>query len=322
MCARPRDYRQKHIPSSKDIYNLFVQDAVASYNKKHAKNVALEFDAYDCVIGMEYPSSDELAEMDALMITGGNDAPYGNEEWILKMLDFIRMVHRDFPHIKMIGFCFGHQILARAFGGVATENPEGYELGVTQVSLSPEGVRFFHKFGAADSSSTNDAETLHVKKPRIPRAYVEQSATSDETDIDDDDDDDLRGQARYGNSVARINGRTLRPSDLDPRRRMSTPTLPLLAIHQFHRQHVEVAPPHFQTLGSSAKTAQQIHLVEGRLLSFQGHPEFNAALMRKLLHEYVKPEGHPDFPRILSSLNYRHDGASIGRRVVEFILLE
>lgn len=33
------------------------------------------------------------------------------------MKDFIRMVYKDFPNVKMVGICFGHQILSLALGG-------------------------------------------------------------------------------------------------------------------------------------------------------------------------------------------------------------
>lgn len=43
------------------------------------------------------------------------------------------------PELKVFGICFGHQIVARAFGGEVVKNGLGWEIGVRRVELSELG---------------------------------------------------------------------------------------------------------------------------------------------------------------------------------------
>lgn len=44
---------------------------------------------------------------------------------------------------KLIGLCFGHQIIAVAMGGKVAQNPKGYEIGCSTIQLTSEGVKLF-----------------------------------------------------------------------------------------------------------------------------------------------------------------------------------
>lgn len=45
--------------------------------------------------------------------------------------------------LKVLGFCFGHQIIAVACGGKVVEGGRGSELGVYPAGMTPEGQDFF-----------------------------------------------------------------------------------------------------------------------------------------------------------------------------------
>jgi GMP synthase-like glutamine amidotransferase len=49
----------------------------------------------------------------------------------------------DAGRVRVIGVCFGHQIVARALGARVAPSPGGWELSVTEVQLSKEGRRVF-----------------------------------------------------------------------------------------------------------------------------------------------------------------------------------
>ncbi len=42
--------------------------------------------------------------------------------------DFLTRLTRDSLGLKMVGLCFGHQILAGALGGKVEKNPAGWEV--------------------------------------------------------------------------------------------------------------------------------------------------------------------------------------------------
>ncbi|CCG85177.1 putative Class I glutamine amidotransferase [Taphrina deformans PYCC 5710] len=39
-----------------------------------------------------------------------------------------------YRHIKLVGICFGHQLIARALGGQVARNPRGWEISVTSTT--------------------------------------------------------------------------------------------------------------------------------------------------------------------------------------------
>jgi hypothetical protein len=47
------------------------------------------------------------------------------------------------PQVRLIGICFGHQIIASALGGECVPNDGTWEIGVTDVILTPTGKQVF-----------------------------------------------------------------------------------------------------------------------------------------------------------------------------------
>lgn len=85
------------------------------------------------------------------------------EEWILKLIDFIswsRYVNTD---IRIIGICFGHQLLAACLGGRCQTDVKCWEIGVSSVVLTDSGKALLRN---PESESTDAlvrmAPTLHV----------------------------------------------------------------------------------------------------------------------------------------------------------------
>lgn len=65
------------------------------------------------------------------------DAP-----WILKLVDFTAKALQS-KRIRVIGVCFGHQIVARSLGVKVGRNPDGWEAAVNDVKLTPKGQDLF-----------------------------------------------------------------------------------------------------------------------------------------------------------------------------------
>jgi len=75
---------------------------------------------------------DPKSNWDGFVITGSAAASYGSQPWIGRLKSWIeKTVACDLP---LVGFCFGHQVIAEALGGRCEPNPKGWELGLTHLS--------------------------------------------------------------------------------------------------------------------------------------------------------------------------------------------
>jgi GMP synthase-like glutamine amidotransferase len=73
----------------------------------------------------ELPASPDVC--DAYVITGSPRGVYDDDPWIAELSVFIREAYGAGK--KLIGICFGHQILAHALGGQVEKSEKGLGLG-------------------------------------------------------------------------------------------------------------------------------------------------------------------------------------------------
>ncbi|MDB5497831.1 MAG: synthase [Phenylobacterium sp.] len=85
-------------------------------------------DAYDyrvfAVDEGELPESPKAC--DAYLITGASAGVYDPLPWIAQAEDFLRAAKGQ---AALVGVCFGHQLMAQAFGGKVIKSPKGWGLG-------------------------------------------------------------------------------------------------------------------------------------------------------------------------------------------------
>jgi GMP synthase-like glutamine amidotransferase len=83
-----------------------------------------ETTAYDLATG-ELPARPESHE--AYLITGSRAGVYEDHPWIEPLKAFLRAAEGK---AKLVGICFGHQIMAEAFGGSVEKSDHGWRVGL------------------------------------------------------------------------------------------------------------------------------------------------------------------------------------------------
>ncbi|MEZ5568341.1 MAG: GMP synthase [Halioglobus sp.] len=86
---------------------------------------SLECVVYDVQAG-EYPA--DIDEVDAYLITGSKASVYDDEPWIKRLMAFVQDLHAR--RKKLVGICFGPQLVAHALGGRTAKSPKGWGAGV------------------------------------------------------------------------------------------------------------------------------------------------------------------------------------------------
>lgn len=114
-------------------------DALSHPGLGSSSGLSLSF--FDVVIAQSYPSLDSI---DAILITGSKYNSFDNDPWILELVEFVKGVLEQ-RRVRIIGVCFGHQILARALGVKVARGDGGWEISVTAVDLTKRGQEIFGK---------------------------------------------------------------------------------------------------------------------------------------------------------------------------------
>jgi GMP synthase (glutamine-hydrolysing) len=79
----------------------------------------------------EFPLS--VKDCDAWLITGSRDSVLAELPWMLRLEGFLREAQSIGR--RVVGICFGHQILAKALGGEVIEASNGWQLGLKNYDL-------------------------------------------------------------------------------------------------------------------------------------------------------------------------------------------
>jgi GMP synthase-like glutamine amidotransferase len=88
-----------------------------------------ETKAYDVRRG-EYPA--DVADHPAYLITGSPAGVYDPLPWIAPLEDFLRAARGK---AKLVGICFGHQVMAEAYGGRVEKSERGWGVGLQEYEI-------------------------------------------------------------------------------------------------------------------------------------------------------------------------------------------
>ncbi|KAI0016876.1 putative class I glutamine amidotransferase [Xylariomycetidae sp. FL0641] len=86
-----------------------------------------------------YPDPETI---DAILITGSKHDSFAHDEWIERLVQFTKRCLEG-GRVRVVGVCFGHQIVARAMGAEVGRNTRGWEISVVEHNLTDEGKKVF-----------------------------------------------------------------------------------------------------------------------------------------------------------------------------------
>ncbi|KAI5476745.1 GMP synthase [Pseudohyphozyma bogoriensis] len=142
----------KHGTYAEIFTSLFRNSIHLAENEAAAQGVAqtkgdkdryeLTTESYDVVNG-HFPTEERVRQADGLLITGSAASAYAPLPWIVKLTEFAASLPKIKDSLKVFGICFGHQVLARAFGSEVVKNEKGWEVGVRSIELSERGKEIF-----------------------------------------------------------------------------------------------------------------------------------------------------------------------------------
>ncbi|KAI9825347.1 MAG: hypothetical protein M1826_007025 [Phylliscum demangeonii] len=158
-CDTPLPVTQARYESYGGVFRALLRAGVNALSVHDEENLELDISTWDVVHEPEkYPDPETV---DGVLMTGSRFSAYDNDAWILTLVSFVkRVISLNSPSstssatidgaktrakVKIIGVCFGHQIVGRALGLPVERNSLGWEVSVSRVDLSDVGRRVFRK---------------------------------------------------------------------------------------------------------------------------------------------------------------------------------
>jgi GMP synthase (glutamine-hydrolysing) len=94
-----------------------------------------QLQVFDPRTGADFPS---LADLAGVLLTGSHAMVTERHDWSERTAAWIKQVVET--GLPTLGVCYGHQVLAHAFGGQVGNNPCGTQEGTTSIQLTPAGL--------------------------------------------------------------------------------------------------------------------------------------------------------------------------------------
>jgi GMP synthase-like glutamine amidotransferase len=152
--------------------DLGITDSQKFVDLLQPLNAGARFDVF-------YVSRDEfpqrLDEYDAILVTGSPCSVHDEHDWIARLMELVR--HANERRKRIIGSCFGHQLIARAFGGEVGHNENGWAIGNIEVHIDGE-----FDWMQPRASSTGLYHFNQERVTRLPQGAIAYARTDDYDD--------------------------------------------------------------------------------------------------------------------------------------------
>ena len=236
------------------------------------------FTTWDVEAGI-HPSEGEIDSVDGFIITGSKSSVYDDKSWIRDLEGLIQTLHAK--RKKMVGICFGHQIIAKALGGLVSKSEKGWGVGInvydlTDLPFEPADEAGMNK---ADAKRTADSAQTHILEPQT------------------------------------LEHKPLEPLTLE-HKNLEHKTLKLVASHQ---DQVEALPPGARTIATNAHCENAGFVMGDHIFTLQGHPEFipdYAEVIMALRYDMI---GAGRVAEGRASLeHHQHEGSRVAEWMVDF----
>ncbi|OAA38805.1 Glutamine amidotransferase type 1 [Metarhizium rileyi] len=139
-CDTPQPQTRAHFGGYAGVFTALLSSAAKTLDPPQDLSSTVTISAHDVVNDLySYPA---LEDVDALLLTGSRHTAFDNDPWILKLVDFTKRAIES-GRIRVVGVCFGHQIIGRAVGAGVGKSEKGWEVAVTEVNLTAKGKEIF-----------------------------------------------------------------------------------------------------------------------------------------------------------------------------------
>ncbi|KAJ5120532.1 uncharacterized protein N7515_009920 [Penicillium bovifimosum] len=140
-CDTPVDGVNRRYNGYGGVFQVLLKAGAISLNQPERLDPAtgLEVTAWDIVNDDKYP---KLEDIDAVLLTGSKYNSYDNTPWIIRLVEFTQQVLAQ-DRVRLLGICFGHQILGRALGSKVGKSDQGWEISVCDMDLTDQGKQLF-----------------------------------------------------------------------------------------------------------------------------------------------------------------------------------